>query len=258
MPPTAAVEKPGERLGDELILIQVGPERKQFSVHKKLLRSSSPFFDKAFQANAFKEGIEGVLYLPDDHPVALGLYVEWIYRLTIPDGHSQSYVDGLYHLWILADKLCLPTSALKDAVMDKIQDVSSAYNLEPRSAMVQLVFEQTAKKSHLRLYCIDVIAFSLLLKSELRKTDHEAKRLAGILDDELEQVYEMTTRHPDIFKYLFYEAIGFAKMKALSDPRARYRLGIEARCWYHEHAEGDCHSASVLAPPFIQDAEADF
>ncbi|KAG4433061.1 hypothetical protein IFR05_011455 [Cadophora sp. M221] len=256
MPPPAAVEKPGERLGDELVSIQVGPERKQFSVHKKLIRSSSPFFDKAFQSNAFKEGIEGVLYLPDDHPLALGLYVEWIYRLSIPNGNSQSYVDGLYHLWIFADKLCLPTSALKDAVMDKIQDISSEYHLEPSSAMVQIVFERTAKRSNLRLYCIEIIAFSLLLKSELRKTDHEAKRLAGILDEELAQVYELTTRHPDIFKYLFYEAIGFAKMKVLSDPRARYRLGINAKCSYHEHAEGECHVDSGLAPFFIYDVEA--
>ncbi|PVH85700.1 hypothetical protein DL98DRAFT_605307 [Cadophora sp. DSE1049] len=213
MPLSAVLEKPAERLGHEFVTIYVGPKRKQFSVHKKLLRSSAPFFDKAVQENAFKEGAEGVLELPDDHPVAFALYVEWIYRATIPDGHSQSYVDGLYNLWIFSDRLCLPTTTLKDTVMDKIQDVSSTYNLEPSTAMVRMVFDQTPKRSHLRLYCIDVITFLLLLKSELRKTDHDhdndvTKRVEETLEHELQAVYEMTDGHPEIFKYLFYEAIG--------------------------------------------------
>tara|TARA_R110002060_G_scaffold47501_2_gene58538 strand:- start:359 stop:565 length:207 start_codon:yes stop_codon:yes gene_type:complete len=64
------------RLGHQLVSIYVGPKRKQFSVHKKLIRSSAPFFDKAFQENAFKEGAGGVLKLPEDHPVGFALYVQ--------------------------------------------------------------------------------------------------------------------------------------------------------------------------------------
>ncbi|KAH7363914.1 hypothetical protein BKA65DRAFT_545827 [Rhexocercosporidium sp. MPI-PUGE-AT-0058] len=256
MPPRAAAEEPGQRLGHEVVIIEVGHKCKRFSVHKKLLQLSAPFFDKGFQEDCFREGFEGVLYLPEDHPGALGLFIKWIHRMTLPSGNSQSYVNALYHLWIFAKKLCLPTSALKDTIIDKIQDVSNNYNLEPSSAMVRMVFDKTAKNSNLRLYCIDVIAFSLLLKPELRRTGPDAKRLEEILDDELEQVYEMTTGHPDMFKDLFYKAIGFMKMNNLSDPRVRYRLGMQGQCGYHEHSEkGDCHFAQGALPPFIRDVE---
>jgi len=247
------------RLGHQLVSIYVGPKRKQFSVHKKLIRSSAPFFDKAFQENAFKEGAGGVLKLPEDHPVGFALYVQWIYRAAIPDGHSQSYVQGLYNLWIFADKLCLPTTALKDTVMDKIQDVSSTYNLEPKADLVRMVFDKTAKRPHLRLFCIDVIAFSLLLKTESRKTDHDhdthiMKRVEETFEHELQAVYGMIDGHPEIFKYLFYEAIGYARVKALSDPRARWRMGNQGRCYYHEHADDvACHSMESKTPAFIRD-----
>ncbi|KAH7417460.1 hypothetical protein BKA64DRAFT_702227 [Cadophora sp. MPI-SDFR-AT-0126] len=243
MPLSAILEDPAERFGHEFVSIYVGTKRKEFS------------------ENAFKEGAEGVLDLPDDHSVGFALYVEWIYRATLPDGHSQSYVDGLYHLWIFADKLCLPTTTLKDAVMDKIQDISSTYNLEPSTAIVRMVFDKTPKRSHLRLYCIDVITFLLLLTSELRKTDHDhdndiTKRVEENLEHELQAVYEMTDGYPEIFKFLFYEAIGYAKMKALSDPRARWRMGFQGRCCYHEHADDvACHSIERKPPAFIRDGD---
>ena len=145
--------------------------------------------------------------------------------------------------------------------MDKIQDVSSTYNLEPKADLVRMVFDKTAKRSHLRLFCIDVIAFSLLLKSELRKTDHDhdtdiTKQVEETLGHELQTVYGMIDGHPEIFKYLFYEAIGYARMKALSDPRARWRMGNQGRCYYHEHADDvACHSVERKTPTFIRDHE---
>jgi hypothetical protein len=50
--------------GSELVHIYVGLEKK-FSVHKKLLCSTSAFIDKAFN-NGFQESQPGEMVLPDD------------------------------------------------------------------------------------------------------------------------------------------------------------------------------------------------
>ncbi|KAL2072722.1 hypothetical protein VTL71DRAFT_12065 [Oculimacula yallundae] len=251
------------RFGDELVLLKVGPQGTQFTVHKNLICASAPFFDAAFQPGAFKEGIEGILNLPEDHPGALGIFVEYLYLTTIPHGHTQSYIEALYHLWFFIPKLCTPDTVLRDTIMDKIQDVADVYHLEPSPAMVQLVFAQTPTGSVLRLFCIDVIAFSILATSELQKTEgtsEEEKVLwAKELDKAVDLVYEMTNNHPDIFKCMFHEAIGYSKTWNLSDPRMRYRSGTlhpESRCRYHEHGpDVQCHLIQGPPPLFIRDVD---
>ncbi|CZT09933.1 hypothetical protein WAI453_007121 [Rhynchosporium graminicola] len=263
MSPFAPILKPGARLGEEVVLLKVGPRGTRFMIHKQLICASAPFFEKAFQPGAFKEGIEGTLHLPEDHPGALGIFIEWIYLAKIPNGHSQSYVDALYYLWFFIQKLCMPTMTLKDTVMDKIQDIANIYSLEPNPAMMKLVFAQTPVDSALRLYCVEVIAHSVLVKSVIKRADEEnqdfeaAERWRQALDKEVNLVYEMVNGHQDIFRCLFYEAIGYANTSSLSDPRARYREGtqhMETRCRYHEHGAGVvCHLFDEKQPAFIRD-----
>ncbi|KAE8448307.1 hypothetical protein EG329_009551 [Mollisiaceae sp. DMI_Dod_QoI] len=65
-----------DRLGNETVKIVVGPKRKEFTVHKKPLCASASYFKKAFDG-PFKKGTEGQIYLPEDHPEVIALFIEW-------------------------------------------------------------------------------------------------------------------------------------------------------------------------------------
>ena len=56
----------------------VGPKRKNMEIHKNLLASISPELDKHVN-NDMKEGIEGIINLPDEDEEVLTLFTEWAY-----------------------------------------------------------------------------------------------------------------------------------------------------------------------------------
>jgi len=60
------------------VTLCVGPERKKMEMHKKLLASISPELDKHVN-NDMREGIEGIIYLPDEGEEVLTLFTEWAY-----------------------------------------------------------------------------------------------------------------------------------------------------------------------------------
>jgi hypothetical protein len=70
-------------MGDESVVIYVGPERKRYLIHKDLLTKQSEFFDRALNGK-FKEAEENSIYLVEESPVAFDLLVGWLYQDRIP------------------------------------------------------------------------------------------------------------------------------------------------------------------------------
>jgi hypothetical protein len=62
------------------------------------------------------------MYLPDDSPEVIGLFIHWLYRKKIPDGNSQEYLDSLYDLYIFGEKIA--AVKLMDDTMDMIQHMA--------------------------------------------------------------------------------------------------------------------------------------
>ncbi|PUU78966.1 hypothetical protein B9Z19DRAFT_1125781 [Tuber borchii] len=60
------------------VTLYVGPKRKRMEMHKKLLASISPELDKHVNNN-MREGVEGIIYLPDEEEEVLTLFTEWAY-----------------------------------------------------------------------------------------------------------------------------------------------------------------------------------
>ena len=56
----------------------VGPNRKKMEIHKNLLASISPELDKHVN-NDMREGIEGIICLPDEGEDVLTLFTQWAY-----------------------------------------------------------------------------------------------------------------------------------------------------------------------------------
>lgn len=70
-------------MGDQSVIIFVGPERKRYLIHKTLLTNQSEYFDKALNG-PFKEADEQSIYLEEETPAAFDLLVGWLYQNSIP------------------------------------------------------------------------------------------------------------------------------------------------------------------------------
>lgn len=57
------------------MLTYVGPQQKEFLVHKKPQFAAATFFEREFNSN-FKEGQKDKIYLPDDHHGVFALFIE--------------------------------------------------------------------------------------------------------------------------------------------------------------------------------------
>jgi len=101
--------------------LYVGLNRKRMEIHKKLLASLSPELDKHVN-NDMKEGIEGIIHLPDEGEEVLTLFTEWAYtgeyphkRIPIPLRKPPDPEDRWptlhihLQLCVFADKFNIPT-----------------------------------------------------------------------------------------------------------------------------------------------------
>jgi hypothetical protein len=81
--------------------------------------------------------------MPDDNPGAFSLYIDWLYRSTIPIVNTEAHLRNIYELYFLADKLCLVD--LKDKTMDTIQDMAMKFGLMDELIKPDLVSNVIAK-----------------------------------------------------------------------------------------------------------------
>lgn len=161
---------PNSDLGDELVTLYVGANRKKVSIHKKLICNKFDFFDKAFNGG-FKEG-SGIMELPEDDEDAISHLVSWLYteELLRPEfdelPNREVYpaeitpiarVKQLVSLVVLADKLC------NHEFMNKLMDVIVKANFERNTILVgegaELMYTATRKDSMARRYCLASLSF---------------------------------------------------------------------------------------------------
>ncbi|KAG4437856.1 hypothetical protein IFR05_006658 [Cadophora sp. M221] len=165
MAPAKVFQLSADALGSKIVTIHVGPKRKVFTFHKKLLCDRSDFFFKAFNGG-FKEATTGVMYLPEDDVDALDSLIVYVYQDLLPGFPSLKYPDSdleyggylekiIYPLFALAEKLCL--NELANRVMDLIQDTGMKYNCIPGSQAeggIYLIYAITPADSKLRVYSV--------------------------------------------------------------------------------------------------------
>jgi hypothetical protein len=164
-----------------MITIHVGSKRKTFAIHKALICNRSQFFSKVFNSS-FKEGTEGVMYLPEDDPQAFGALVNWMYRDQLPPFPTTQfsdnktgcdvYIRSLLPLFQLSEKLCI--NAVTNQMMDIIQDFhfkqSRIYNCKD----LKKIYGNTHQGSKLRDYAVLMI----LRKTALGTYTDHAKDVA--------------------------------------------------------------------------------
>ncbi|PUU78970.1 hypothetical protein B9Z19DRAFT_1140566 [Tuber borchii] len=77
-PTTKHSPKYKDFLFDGTITLYIGPDGKKMEIHKKLLASISPELNKHVN-NDMREGIEGIIRLPEEGEEVVTLFTEWAY-----------------------------------------------------------------------------------------------------------------------------------------------------------------------------------
>jgi hypothetical protein len=214
-------------LGTDTVTIYVGPKRKKFLVHKKLICDCSDYFSKAF-TGGFQEAEKGVMYLPEDDSETFDSFIDFIYRGTTP-----KFIKGEdLPLFFLAEKFCI--NELANKMMDTIQDIQLEHERVPGRTMMKQIYNNTRDKSKLRLYGTLCALHQTMTDGPGEDWSSEVTdytRLASDLPEFAEDYVALLRKHRDQLHYLHP-----------SDPQIRNDEKGFGRCFLHTHRKGEkCH-----------------
>ena len=140
-----------------MIGILVGPEQKAFRVHKNLLCTKVPYFQKILNGG-FKEATEQVAKLPYDDPAAFGLFLEWLYVGRLPpippfsvDKWKWSHlIFERVKLYCFAENIASPK--LMDYTMTTLISGYLQNNTLPSFGQIKLAYRNSLSTSRLRKF----------------------------------------------------------------------------------------------------------
>lgn len=108
-----------------MIRVSVGPKRKIYNIHEDILTTACPWILETFcEWNRRGRSGESLVTLADGNPATFDLFVEWIYRDTVPNidegtGDSSAVVD-FAEAWEFAHELGM--YAFKNALIGRIRE----------------------------------------------------------------------------------------------------------------------------------------
>ncbi|TVY89015.1 hypothetical protein LAWI1_G007187 [Lachnellula willkommii] len=242
-PPTFNLN--AEILGNEIVTIHVGPKRKSFTIHKKLLCERSSYFQKAF-AGGFKEGAEGVMYMDEEDAGTFDNLINWIYRDQLPSFPSKDFedsVDGwcefagtiMAPLFFMAEKFCI--NELCNKIMDEFQDGDLRSGVAPDLEEITTAYADTHEKSKLRKYCAMMTIYTVAFMGENSKYRREIVE-DGLLSELLKSTPDFATDFT-----ILQCTYGFRfRAPKNTDPRRRTGSRSFGQCFFHTHSKGEvCH-----------------
>ncbi|TEY69492.1 hypothetical protein BOTCAL_0115g00120 [Botryotinia calthae] len=73
-----------QRTGAEIVDLYVGEEKEHFRVHKTMLCTKIPYFEKMFKSGEFVGSSTSTAFFPEDHAATFDILIEWVYTGTFP------------------------------------------------------------------------------------------------------------------------------------------------------------------------------
>ncbi|CUS12652.1 unnamed protein product [Tuber aestivum] len=174
---------------DGIVTLYLGPDRKKMEIHKKLLASVSLELDKHVN-NCMKEGIEGIIYFPDEGEFALSLFAEWAYTgeytimdntplVRIPDqygNYSEVKADPWpslrthLELYTFSDKFNIPTLKLlaKSKFSTEISpvDLKGKADADGLTSLVEYAYNNLPDSDPIQKFLAQFAAWKLELLQE--------------------------------------------------------------------------------------------
>ncbi|KAK0634736.1 hypothetical protein B0T17DRAFT_586461 [Bombardia bombarda] len=187
---TAPAVESGELFIGRVVNVYVGPERKTFSVHEKLLSTRSEYFDHHFNGTNEQDG-QDVLELLDEDPKLFSLLINWIYGTTFatsggtrvfryPLPHARDNLNTVRDyigLYILGGKFNI--IGVRNAAIDVLYNYFGEQTEEvrcPNLEDVRYLFDHTAPDEQIRRLVIAHTLFHLFGKKRERIGLHTLPR----------------------------------------------------------------------------------
>jgi len=207
------------------------------------------YFEKAF-SSSFKEGTEGVMYLPDDNPGAVGLFVHWLYKKELPIENTQSHLNNLVDVYIFGHKIRL--AALKDKTMDTIQDMTLSFSLADKNfiPITPKVWTSTGDLYQgLQFFCVFIIVHGMVLRSIKPNYGATLRATTRRICDSDEQLmwdlgkanFKLFTRLLRVLEFELQICLNGSDTKVASK-RRKALLEDENSCFSHCHKQASCIS----------------
>jgi hypothetical protein len=223
----------------------VGSEAKMFRVHRQLLCTSAPYFNKLLEGN-FMESAKSHVEFPADNPIAFDFLIQWIYSSClshpvllggpITEAHINPVLLGVY---LLADKLCI--FRLQNQIIDLL-----LWSFRPRylggkgssfaPSVCLWAYEHARANCALRRLLLDRLAFVSIIVAAA-KTDMSEDRLysAPSINETISgnaELKEDFVAAVEDFKLRFagWQVRQHPEYLAALDPSRRH-----PPCWYHRH-----------------------
>lgn len=220
---------PHRALGSDIVTIYVGKERTKFSLHRQLLCSKVPYFDKAFNGG-FAEASKQEMHLPEDSAKAFVMFTAWLYglgeRWTIEE-FAHDDMNTLIELYLFSDAKCCDD--LKDFTMDIIQDATAQDHLKIQHIEKILAETTISDTMPIRMFCMAHINHQLHYK-----LDDPRPRLS------IADISDIFTRFPESLKDMLYwqKHAGIYGIQANIAP-LRSESALHHLCRFHVHAADD-------------------
>jgi len=137
------------------IVVIVGTERKNYTLHEKLLTHHSQYSRCALSGN-FKESDDRVVTLEDVDTEAFDFLVDWLYDRKLPAFQKAWDVNRMplrLHAYVLADRLLMPL--LKKAIFDYYFEIYMPKNIFPSYSAIGFAFTNLPARDPLLQLWID-------------------------------------------------------------------------------------------------------
>ncbi|KAL8710626.1 MAG: hypothetical protein Q9220_004850 [cf. Caloplaca sp. 1 TL-2023] len=201
-------------LTSDMVTCYLGPKRKAYPVHRRLLLSSSTTFETHFGSLDAKDPVT-TMYLTNKDPAVFEVFLGFLYRRCI----SSTDITRLLKLYILGWDWGI--SEMQNLCIDQLRDL--VVNDEKPFSLAQLttIYDKfPTQGAPLRRLAVDSFNFCIMRKSvatEVRKAWLRKRSSVGQLD--------------------FVLDICEAMVAAPRNP-APVNPGKKGKCAYHEHKEG--------------------
>jgi hypothetical protein len=179
--PPARLALPGPTFAfrsSDTVTLLVGQSATKMTVHESYITCTSEFFATALK-KAWVEGQTRVIKLPEEDPVHLAYYLDWIYTrkspsdfyygralfgalIVLPDSYRDLYIS-LSHLYVLGERML--DTKFRNALLEEIVRIMNleqhtgtptiTFGMSPPLEVISTIYQGTTSTSPARRLLVD-------------------------------------------------------------------------------------------------------
>lgn len=218
-----------ELLSGPTIDVYVGPQRRHWSLHHKLLCYHSSYFETEFKGHQVSQSEgnqEQTLSLPHDDPRGFELLVKWLYQGQLEDvsdivgeERKYEYAVACHKLYVLCDKFDM--IALKNIAMDQYRCGLHEAQLVPDADEINEIYRASPPGCAFRSLMTRIAARQIMDP----ETEQDAESYRKCFEDNPDFAIEMVNAIRSMSGGILFE-----------DPTEGNN------CDYHDHSNGSGYS----------------